>query len=134
MHVRERDDGIPRGVWIAWLVANVVGALLVALPDTDARLFSFSRTHGPSVVDAIGSVVLLAGWVILDTAVVRRWHRVLALSRATRLLLVGAIVVGVAVLVPTIAFDLGAWWVVGVLLLAGAQVAAAIAVGRSGGR
>jgi hypothetical protein len=117
-------------VWAVWGIANVVGGLLLAVPDTGPRLFSLSRTHGPSAVDAVGAAVLLAGWVALDAAVLKRID---VLRRASNAVLVGAaatLIIGFAILVPTIAFDLGWWWIVGVALLAGVQVAAAIWISR----
>ncbi|HYG71718.1 MAG TPA: hypothetical protein VEC15_05460 [Actinomycetota bacterium] len=107
-----------------------MGGLLVASPDTGTRLFSFSRTHGPSALDALGSVLLLAGWIVLDAAVIGRRDALRSLGR--RWLMGAAILlaVGIAVLVPTIAFDLGAWWILGVAILAGIQLAIAVAVSR----
>jgi hypothetical protein len=55
--VRKRD-------WVIWLLGSSVGVGLVAAPDSDERLFSISRTHGPSLVDAIGSVILVAAWMV----------------------------------------------------------------------
>jgi hypothetical protein len=107
-----------------------VGGLLVGLPDTGPRLFSFSRTHGPSALDALGSVLLLVGWIVLDAAVIGRRD---ALRRLGRRWLIGAAIllaVGIAVLIPTIAFDLGAWWIIGVVILAGTQLTIAVAVSR----
>ncbi|HSH23585.1 MAG TPA: hypothetical protein VK975_05935 [Acidimicrobiales bacterium] len=48
--------------------------------DRDQRLFSLSRDHSPSVVDAVGVSVLLAGWLVLDHAA---WGVADAWSRAS---------------------------------------------------
>jgi hypothetical protein len=117
-------------VWAVWGIANLVGGALLAVPDAGPRLFSISRTHGPSAVDAVGAAVLLAGWVTLDAAVLKRFD---VLRRASKVVLIGAaatVITGLAILVPTIAFDLGWWWIVGVALLAGVQLVAAIWISR----
>jgi len=121
---------IPSWVWVVLIVANVVGSGLMALPDEGPRLFSFSRTHGPSALDAVGAVILLVGWIALYGAILARRHAVRALGRTRQLVFVGAMVIGIAILVPTIALDLGAWWVLGVAVLAGAQIALGVWVGR----
>ncbi len=128
-HSRAIYPFVSAWVWVTWAAANAVGGLLVGSPDTGTRLFSFSRTHGPSALDALGSVVLLAGWIVLDAVIGRRD----ALRSLGRRWLIGAAIllaVGIAVLVPTIAFDLGAWWILGVAILAGIQLAIAVAVSR----
>jgi hypothetical protein len=109
-------------VWIAWAMANAAGVAIVALPDTGPRVVSLSEAHGPSVLDAIGSLLVVAGWASLETAIWRRRGRLRDLPRRTRFLGMALIVAGLAILVPTIALSLGAWWVVGVV--------AAVAVSR----
>jgi hypothetical protein len=120
---------MPSWVWIVLVVANVVGGGLLALPDEGPRLFSFSEAHGPSALDAVGAMIVLVGWLALDGAIVARRHAVRALGRTRLLVIASAVVIGIAILVPTIALDLGAWWVLGVALLAGAQIALGVSVG-----
>ncbi len=117
--------------WRWWAVCSVLGLALVALPDSDSRLFSFSRLHGPSLVDAVGALFLTAGWLCLDQAVWRHRHR-LATRVGRRGLAAGAsaYVFGLAVLVVSVLGDIGWWWVLGAVLLAGVQLAAAGAVTR----
>ena len=110
-----------------WAVGSAVGAAVVALPDDGPRLVSLSRTHGPSLLDAGGILVLLAAWV-----------PVLVVLWAGRALLAGRPggvpaalgVVGAVVLVASVAGDTGAEWVVGALLLLAAQVLALAVVAR----
>jgi hypothetical protein len=122
--------GSAKVVWWVWAAANLVGGLLIALPDTGPRLFSLSRTHGPSALDAIGAVLVLIGWVGLDAFVVARRDRLRATSRTARVSASVGLAAGVAVLLPTISLDLGAWWILGVALLAGVQLWAAVVVSR----
>lgn len=76
-----------------WVAGSVVGGAIVALPDSGRRLFSLSDTHGPSMLDLLGIVVLVATWLPLA---------------------------GVVGLVVTISADLGWTWVLpaGALTLA----------------
>ena len=117
--------------WRWWAVCSAVGLALVALPDSGSRLFSFSRLHGPSLVDAAGALILTAGWLPLYQAVWRHRHRLVTRAGA------GGVVAGVlagagglVLLAVSVLGDLGWWWVLGALLLAGVQVAAAGAVSR----
>jgi len=126
--------GIPGIVWAGWAVANAVGGLLVGVPDRGPRLFSLSRTHGPSLVDAVGALVLLFGWVALDAAVLRRRGRLREARRWLRAARVAGLIAGAGILVPAIALDLGTWWVLGAALLAAVQISAAVELGRSSGR
>ncbi|MDQ3777945.1 MAG: hypothetical protein M3310_03635, partial [Actinomycetota bacterium] len=63
------------------LVLIAVGATVIAVPDSDDRLFSISRTHGPSALDAAGIAVVLAGWALL-LAVLWRGRAFVRRSRA----------------------------------------------------
>lgn len=51
--------GSARSTVKLWFLGSVAGALVVALPDNDARVFSLSQTHGPSTVDLLGMGVLV---------------------------------------------------------------------------
>jgi hypothetical protein len=128
--VDTRGSARPIGVrvWIAWATANAAGVTIVALPDTGPRIVSFGEAHGPSVLDAIGSLLVIAGWASLEVAIWRGRERLRDLPRRTRVLGMALIVAGLAILIPTIVLSLGAWWVVGVLLLVAVQLAAAVAV------
>ena len=109
---------------LAWLSCSLVGAGIVALPDDGNRVFSLSTAHGPSVVDLLGVVVMLAGWAVFVTALWRT--RDLALRRrASGPALLGG--VGVGLVVASVS-DWPYWWLVGALLAAAAQLALAAAV------
>ncbi|MGH2686959.1 MAG: hypothetical protein ACRDJP_15965 [Actinomycetota bacterium] len=120
-----------RIVWLTWGLCSLMGGVIIALPDRGPRLFSLSRTHGPSAVDGLGIALLLAGWLTLMLAVWRRRARLAAVApRSARIAGVAAMVAGAVVLVATIRADAGAWWTVGVAMLAIPQIAAAIVVSR----
>jgi hypothetical protein len=119
--------------WLVWILANLVGGVLLALADTGPRLLSLSRLHGPSLPDAGGAVILTAGWVALDAAVWARRRTRRRVAGGWLTLGIAVAVVGVAILVPSILLDLGPWWILGVALLAGVQIAVALALTRGAG-
>lgn len=111
-----------------WFLGSLVGAHVVALPDDDARVFSLSRTHGPSPLDLLGVGVLIAAWLPVaallwsSSAAVRgRWAVGTAGLGLTGLLLLGI----------TIARDSGREWLLAGALLIGAQLVALGAVRRN---
>jgi hypothetical protein len=111
------------------LALVVAGAVVIALPDDDERLFSFSETHGPSRLDAFGIVLVLAGWVFLLRVV---WNGRARLVRRGPLVAGGVVfAVGAAILAVAIAADAGWWWLVGAALMASVQ-AVAFAVAARG--
>jgi hypothetical protein len=104
-----------------WLTGSAVGAVIIALPDSDHRVFSLSRAHGPSVVDLLGVLVVVLTWVPVATLLVSSRRRLT--GRVARIAAVLA-VVGLIWLVLTLAADLAAAWAVGVVLLTVAQLLA----------
>lgn len=104
----------------AWLGATAIGVALVALlPENwlgEGRLFSLSAAHGPTPSDAVGLVIILAGWAAWLRAlwVRRRLMRppgaAALLALASALAIVGCLVAvaagwdGLAVLLGVCAF------------------------------
>jgi hypothetical protein len=62
-----------------WLIGSGIGVAIIALPDSDDRVLSLSRTHGPALVDVVGMVVLLAVWLPVPALL---WVRRRALTGA----------------------------------------------------
>lgn len=108
-----------RRIWL-WVAGSALGVAVLVVPDTGPRVFSFSETHGPSAVDVVGISILVGAW--LPTVALIWTGRSRLGSRGGRLGVVA--VVGVGLLVATIAWDLGHAWVVAVAFLVGAQVIA----------
>ena len=106
---------------IVWLVGSVVGVVVVALPDSDDRLFSFSRTHGPSPVDVLGMLVLIAVWLPVAHVL---WLRRRAFHGRSAGLVAVLAVAGTLGLATTVGFDLGPVYLAAVALLVGAHMLA----------
>ena len=116
------------GTW--WVVGSAVGGLLVALPDDDDRVVSISATHGPSAVDLVGTLVLLAAWAPVPVTL---WRCRAAVGRRVWRLALPLAALGLVALAVTIRFDIGWWWVVPVagLVLVQLWLLHAVARGRA---
>lgn len=115
-----------------WALCSVIGAAVIALPDSGPRLFSFSRAHGPSAVDAIGILFLIAGWLVFLAAVWRRRDRVVRYAGTTAFATgVFAFGLGTGLLVASVGADFPGWWVVGAVVLLGVQLLVAYVASRS---
>lgn len=114
------DRTISRTRLVAWwLACSAIGAVLVARPDQDNRVFSLTEGHGPAPLDLLGSGLLLVGW--LPSA----WY--LVTHRPTRCPATWAGLVLLAVagpaLVVAIATDAATWtWLGAALALLIAQL------------
>ena len=113
----------------SWLLCSVVGTILVALPDDGRRVVWLSEAHGPSTLDAVGVLVLIAGWGMLLREIVARRDR-LAVHRGTAAYRAAVFVAGAGsgLLVASVFSDFALWWAVGAVLLALVQVVALAAV------
>ena len=98
-----------------------MGAVVVALPDSDQRVFSFSRTHGPSPLDLLGVAVLVGCWLPIAVVLPPSWR---AMDAVRARFAAACAVLGAAALVVTIGADLGWLWI----LAAGALLVAQITV------
>jgi len=112
---------------LVWLVGSATGGLLLALPDSGPRLFSFSRTHGPSPVDFLGMIIAVAAWLPVVWLI---WRRRSALRGGAGAGSAGLALVGVLLLAVTIGGDLGLWWLAAVTLLVAAQLIALVSIAR----
>ena len=108
---------------LLWAVCSVIGGAIVALPDSGPRLFTLSRAHGPSAVDSIGVLVLLAGWSVPVLAVWQRRERVAHyIGTPVGGLALFALGCGAGLLVASVGSDYVYWWVIGVVLLVAGQL------------
>ena len=119
----DRRPSSLRTALLLWLGAVGVGGVLVALPDSGARVLSLSGTHGPGLVDLVGAALATVGWLYF---VVRLWVVRAQVPRRAPLLALAA--AGATLAAWSILGDHGWWWVAGVLVVVGAQVVAALTV------
>ena len=130
---QQEERGNRRNPWILWAILNLAGICLIALPDSDQRLFSFSRTHGPAPADFAGALLLIVGWAILDAGT---WKRRRALwsegRRPMTWSFLALAAAGMGLIVWSVANDQGMWWLLGALVVAGVQIGAAAETGRHG--
>lgn len=100
------------------LILMAIGFVIVALPDSDERLFSLSQDHGPSLLDAVGLIILLTGYGGLVIEAWKNREKVLRYKHSvyfgTGLFLSGA---GVGLVLVSVLKDYGYWWIFGVVLL-----------------
>ncbi len=102
-----------------WVAGSVVGAAIVALPDSGERVFSFSRTHGPSPLDLLGVAVLVGSWLPIAVLMPSLWR---ASGGAPARSAAAIAILGAAALVITIRADMGWLWLVAAAALAVAQI------------
>lgn len=92
--------------------------MIVALPDSNERLFSISADHGPSLQDAVGILLILGAyfWLILDV-----WNRrkIVARHTNTPLFKAGLFVFGAGygLIIASVMNDFKTWWVIGIGLV-----------------
>lgn len=110
---------------ILLLLLILLGIVIVALPDSDVRLFSISKDHGPSLQDAIGLVLILIPYVILATQAWKQREKVLRYKNSkwfkTSLFLLG---LGGGLIIASVVADYSHWWVYGIVILVGIQATA----------
>ena len=100
------------------LLGMVIGFIIVALPDSDERLFSLSEDHGPSLLDAIGLVVLITSYLLLVREAWKNREKVRPFSRSTPFyvgLFLGGL--GLGLIIASVGNDYEGWWIWGIVLL-----------------
>jgi hypothetical protein len=82
---------------IFWLYVLLIitGFVFLVLPEHGQRLITVNKYHGPSAIDAIGLLCIIAGWLcMLVTAIRRRGKINDNITRSLRVGSVSAIVGG----------------------------------------
>ncbi len=108
---------------LAILIAlALVGVTLIALPDSNDRVFALSPEHGPAPLDLVGSVLVTAAWagLVARPIAVRQQvaRRMGTAARSSTLFSAG---LGLGLLVASIFSQVSWWWIVGVAILVGIQ-------------
>ena len=116
---------------VVWAVCSVVGGAIVALPDASPRLFSFSQAHGPSAVEGIGILVLIAGW---SAPLVAGWQRRDRIAEHAGTPALGVALValgfGAGLLVASVGSGYAYWWAIGAATLVAGQLLVARLTGK----
>ena len=95
-----------KSFWVV-LLLMIGGILIVLLPDSDKRLFSFNKDHGPSLQDTIGIFLTIVGWVWIVLRIIRyRYPLVVRLGILKLRLMALLIVVGGALITAGILSEL----------------------------
>ncbi|QHT65801.1 hypothetical protein GXP67_03535 [Rhodocytophaga rosea] len=106
-----------KNTWLK-LILLIVGCIIVALPDSNERLFSMSEDHGPSLQDAVGVVLILVAYVWLMVDVWIRREKLLSYSNS-RIFKAGLFVVGLAygLIIASVMNDYKSWWIAGIAFI-----------------
>jgi uncharacterized membrane protein YidH (DUF202 family) len=106
------------------LIIILIGFVIVALPDSDNRLFSISKDHGPSLQDAIGLVLILFSYTWLIIEAWKQKEKILKYKNSTvfkaGLFLFG---IGHGLIIASVINDYKYWWVYGIIILVVLQIA-----------
>ncbi|HET6769042.1 MAG TPA: hypothetical protein VFH08_16635 [Chitinophagaceae bacterium] len=62
--------------WVL-LILFITGLITVLLPDSGKRVIALNKSHGPSIQDLIGLGLLLIGWLLSCSIVIRNWKKII---------------------------------------------------------
>ena len=111
-----------KSFWFVLLLL-IIGIVIVMLPDSDKRLFSFNKDHGPSLQDTIGLSLIIVGWIWIVLRIIRnRYLLVVRLGILKLRLMALLIVVGGALIAAGILSELNNLLWIGIALSAFAYV------------
>jgi len=116
---------------ILWLFGSLFGALVIAMPDSGPRLFSFSPSHGPSAIDMLGVLIMAGAWLPVAMLV---WEGRASLHPKWAMLAGGLATAGATSLALALAADMAKGWMAGAALLILAQLLAVAAMGTTPAR
>jgi hypothetical protein len=108
---------------IVLLLIMLGGFLVLAAPDSDVRLFSISDSHGPSIQDAVGLILILIPYTYLC---VEAWKKRARLGDFLNskifkfsLFFFG---LGLGLVIASVGNDYAFWWIYGVVILVVLQI------------
>lgn len=101
----------------------LIGFIIVALPDSDERVFSISEDHGPSLRDVIGLILIISAYVWLGIEVRLRKEK-LEQYKSTKFYRTSQFLsgVGLGLIIASVVSDFDKWWIIGVILMASLQI------------
>jgi len=104
-------------------IVILIGFVLILLPDSNKRLFSISKDHGPSILDAIGLVLILFPYILL---IVKAWKNRSRLANYHDKLIfkfgIYLFGIGTGLVIASVANDCSFWWIIGAILMLGVQI------------
>jgi hypothetical protein len=107
------------GFWLSAIVVSL-GAFIVALPDSGPRIIDISERHGPSLIDAIGLVLILIPWMWMIIYSLIKWRWVLfRLGRPFAALSLAIGFVGLVTTTISLSRDGPYWWMGSLMAFAG---------------
>jgi len=100
------------------LLIILTGLIIVALPDSGPRLFSFGKDHGPSLQDVVGLLLILTGYIWLLVIAWKRKEKVM-IHRGSPVYRAGIFLsgIGYGLILASVISDFKYWWIVGIILL-----------------
>ncbi len=114
---------------LLWALLTGTGAIILALPDAAPAIITLSPEHGPSFVDGLGIVGLLAGFGVLLGVILRRRASLTRSLKARPWLVAGLAFlagIGSGLVLAGVFTAFRAWWMVGMLFLQGFWLALAV--------
>jgi hypothetical protein len=108
---------------IVLLIIMIAGFIILAMPDDDVRLFSISKKHGPSLLDAIGLLVMLCPYIYLATLAWKNRGR-FKKYQGLNIVKIGVFIfaVGLGLVVTAVINDYPFWWIYVAIILIVLQV------------
>jgi hypothetical protein len=103
---------------ISLLLLFLIGLVIVILPDNNARIFSFSKDHGPSLMDIIGLAILFCPYIYIFIIAWKKRQNLKTYQNTTAFKL-GSIlfVLGLALVIISVVNDYGNWWLLGAAIM-----------------
>jgi len=89
-----------KSFWVVLLLL-IGGIVIVLLPDSDKRLFSFSKDHGPSLRDMIGLCLIIMGWGWIVFRIIRNRNQLVFRLGLFKLRMMALLIVAGGTLIAT---------------------------------
>lgn len=96
----------------------IIGLVIIFLPDSNERLFSFSANHGPSLLDLTGLIILFCPYTYVIILAWKKRQNLKPYQNTTAFKL-GSIlfVLGLILVVFSVIADYGNWWLLGATIM-----------------
>lgn len=94
-----------------------IGIMIISLPDNGPRLITFSSAHGPGMMDMVGILLAIGGWLSVSYPVWKQRRKVLSHKGTTSFALI-LVVLGISygLIIASVFSDFYNWWLVGIII------------------